>query len=99
LLVDQSKEDIVLGAVPGDYVRPNPTAVEHRSLKGIWWLAEFLPRKYYDKTLNLSPWIIPRGQRRNMPENSLIHSSTFERMKQVRSYDPPNLPRSYRAIS
>ncbi len=62
LLIDQAKEDIVLGAVHNNYVPPDPSAVEHESLKGIWWIAEFLPRKYYDKTLDRSRWIIPRGQ-------------------------------------
>jgi len=75
-----------------DYAPPDAAAQIHNSLQGVWWLPEFLPHRYYDRTSNRTRWRIPLGARRQIPDNSLIHQSVIDRMNSVPDYCPPNLP-------
>jgi len=68
----------------------------HKSLKGLWWLAEFIPKLYHDPREDYRrKLLIPCGRRRWIPEDSLIHESVFCRTGAGISCDPPNLPEEY----
>ncbi len=90
LVIDRKKHDrYVLGKSDGGYVKPDPAAGAHQSLKGGWWLVQYLPR---------SVWVPERGkeavrfpkQRREIKPGVTLHESVLERMSQ-RDYAPPNL--------
>jgi uncharacterized protein (DUF2235 family) len=70
----------------------------HKSLTGLWWIPEWIPKLYHDPRDEFSrKLMIPRGRRRWIPDNSLIHRSVSERMKDpVIRYYPANLPGHYR---
>jgi uncharacterized protein (DUF2235 family) len=76
-----------------DYAAPNPAGPQHESLKGLWWIVEFLPKRIHDPASNFAVrWIIPGGRHRFIGANANIHPSVFERKKVVPSYRPPNVP-------
>jgi uncharacterized protein (DUF2235 family) len=104
LRVDRSMVDH-LGwgqARPGSthrYVAPDATAPLHVSLKGAWWILEWLPKKekwreWPDRKAFLG-WYLPLGEPRLIPEGAILHRSVFERMAAVKAYQPINMPASY----
>jgi uncharacterized protein (DUF2235 family) len=93
LLVDSAKRDLVLGSVGHGYVAPAPNGPIHTSLRGWWWLAEFIWKRHYDwpthtwkRRMNLGHW-------RSIPPGSTIHPSVYERFNANTSYRPVNLPK------
>jgi uncharacterized protein (DUF2235 family) len=72
---------------------PSPEAPQHESLKGWWWLAEWIPKRYRDPRNNFKQTlIIPRGRSRTVPPGAVIHPSVRARMNSVPDYRPKNLP-------
>ena len=70
LLVDTARAATVLGKAPGNtFAPPDAAAQIHNSLQGVWWLLEFLPHRYYDRTSNRTRWRIPLGARRQIPDH------------------------------
>ncbi len=100
LLVDPSKADQVLARVPLTTIPPpqpfppNPAQKIDVSLKGAWWILEFLPHSYYDFTTKKKKWSIPIGARRVIPEGSVLHETVTEKLKVDADYKPPNLPKT-----
>jgi uncharacterized protein (DUF2235 family) len=84
-LLDQKIEDL-----KSLYERPVESKV-HKSLRGLWWLLELLPHRYYDKDDGKENWRTPLGMRRRIPRGAFIHSSVKERMKEHADYKPKNL--------
>ena len=84
-----------------DYAAARASAVQHESLQGWWWIAEFVPKSIKDPANDFKPrWIVPRGRYRHVLENSKIHGSIFERMKNNRpAYKPTNLPKLFDTVS
>jgi len=76
LELEAHKVETVLGRGGHGYlpkfVRPDPNGQLHRSLQGAWWLLEFLPHR--DPHVG-NGWYIPRGRRRTLPPNAIIHES------------------------
>ena len=70
----------------------------HESLKGLWWLAEWIPRSslHFDKDANRwrRRWKLYRGTSRWIPEGASIHQSVFDR-QETGGYAPKNLPTKY----
>jgi uncharacterized protein (DUF2235 family) len=76
-------------------IPPNPAAPINISLKGAWWIVEFLPHSYYDPTTRKRKWRIPRGAPRIIPEQSVLHASVIKKLAVDSAYKPPNLPKEY----
>jgi len=81
LIIDRSKAAVVLGKAARpepwmpQYVAPDGNAQMHDSLRGFWWILEYLPHRYVDFRSG-SPvvrWRIPRGARRQIPTGSTIY--------------------------
>lgn len=90
LVVDQKKFDrYVLGQSGGGYIEPSSTADPHESLKGVWWLVQFLPRSVWQVEKGREAIRFPRQSRKIEPGETL-HRSVIERMTK-RNYAPPNL--------
>ena len=96
LIVDTLKEE---GLFQTPNVAPDSTARLHTSLKGFWWILEFIPKRYFDfKTKEMRmKWWHP-SEPRFIPEESLVHSSVIERMEKVPAYKPVNLPNKFTKV-
>ena len=82
-----------------DSAAPSATAPEHHSLRGWWWIAEILPKLYHDPAKGFATRLILHlGRRRHVNSGSNIHQSVVDRMAQIKSYKPPNLPEQYVVI-
>lgn len=78
---------------------PNPTAIQHESLQGWWWIAEYIPKQIKDPTRGFATrWILHQGHHRFVADNANIHTSVFERMDKMPAYRPSNLPAKYQTI-
>lgn len=75
------------------YAAPSPTAVQHESLRGLWWLAEYIPKRIKDPAAGFAPrWILHAGRHRYVAQDAKIHESVTERIRAVPAYRPTNLP-------
>src|SRR5712692_2298686 len=82
-----------------DAAAPSATAMMHQSLRGRWWLAEILPKRYRDPAAGFAErWMLHLGRPRHVNDGANIHTSVLERMKQVTTYKPPNLPGQFTEI-
>lgn len=79
LLCGAEKVRLVLGEAGGGYVRPDPDGPMHNELKGLWRLAEYLPKRRYDSATRQWERRCNRGRRRTIPANSRIHVSAYQR--------------------
>jgi uncharacterized protein (DUF2235 family) len=85
------------------YAAPSALAKLHRSLRGLWWVVEILPRRIKDPSLNFAPrWIIPLARHRfvrNSKEHpALLHRMVIDRQRGVAKYRPTNLPAYFDVI-
>lgn len=93
LLVDLDKVDVVLAkgrsSVPGlpQYISPDANDICHESLKGFWWIFEYIPQ--HDPR-NKGAWYQPKGRRRMIPNGSYIHQSVLSS-----KWKPAWLPKNY----
>ena len=71
---------------PGSKAIPHNELEHHRA----WWLLEYLPQRYFDKSSNKMARRIPRGAYRQIPPNSYVHGSVKSRSEDF-GYNPPNL--------
>jgi uncharacterized protein (DUF2235 family) len=92
LLLNANIKAAVLGGQP-PYVKPDPTGQIHKSLHGLWWIAEVWP-KFHRKKVG-DKWRtgirFNLARRRPIAEGSLLHVAVEERMKTVAKYRPSNL--------
>ena len=80
LRVDPVKENELLGlSGGGKYMPPNAAADPHNSLKGLWVLAEFVPKRHYNWKTRSWEHRMNLFRRRTIPEGALIHESAFQR--------------------
>jgi uncharacterized protein (DUF2235 family) len=102
LFINQQMKATVLPQrdVPGaNYVAPCAGGPLHESLKGWWWLAEFIPKRYRDPSANFATrWMIHAGRHRHVNDGAKIHQSVFDRTKLVSTYQPTNLPSRYQRV-
>lgn len=77
------------------YVAPSALGPIHRSLKGAWWLLEFIP-----KPVRVREWqrrslvglYLPHGEPRAVPPGQIVDRSVNERVTGNSGYRPVNLP-------
>jgi uncharacterized protein (DUF2235 family) len=79
LLVDATKEAEVLGSGSARHVQPDPNAIAHESLKGVWNLAEFVWKRHYDWKKGKEKRRMNFYRRRTLPPGALVHESAFLR--------------------
>jgi len=89
LLVDPGRMDVILG-MGGNYASPDPNAMMHESLTGLWWLAEILWKRRYNWMKQIWQWRPNLGRRRAIPPNSLIHESAYQRGGDYTKRLPPD---------
>lgn len=78
LLVDPKVEDEVLGRTgDGKYCAATPDSKVHNSLQGLWHIAEFIPKRYWDQESEHWAYGINFYRRRALPPNSLVHDAAF----------------------
>jgi uncharacterized protein (DUF2235 family) len=79
------------------YVPPNATATLHKSLTGLWWLLEVVPKRAkwlrWPKRKTFAGLYLPLAEPRFIPEDADIHPSVLERVRLMSDYRPINLPR------
>ena len=93
------KANVLSPHIDSHYAAPDPAAPAHESLSGLWWIAEYLPKRYKDPAANFAPrWMIHAGRPRYVTDNAKIHVSVFERMIAVPGYKPGNLPAHYQKV-
>ena len=107
LVVDADRRRLVVPlkpAKPSDdeefHASPDAAAPLQKSLKGRWWIAEILPKRFKDPRKNFkTSWRIPLGRRRFIQEGSTLHGSVVARIERTKEtdtpYNPPRLPESY----
>ena len=87
---------------PFSYVAPDVRGELHNSLKGAWWLLEFLPKsaKYKEWPARQSEFgfYIPNAEPRLIPEGAFIHESVVKRMDALPGYRPVNLPAEFQTV-
>jgi uncharacterized protein (DUF2235 family) len=82
------------------YVPPSASAPLHKSLTGLWWILEWLPKRTKWREWKERPSILgfylPRGEPRLIPDGAILHQSVLDRMAEVSTYRPVNIPLSIR---
>jgi|SoimicMinimDraft_17_1059745.scaffolds.fasta_scaffold01961_2 uncharacterized protein (DUF2235 family) len=96
LKVDQTKAKAILGDPQGaKWATPNSKGTIHNSLTKPWWIAEFLPHRYYDEATEKAKWRIPLGALREVPDGSVLHETVEQRKSSGVDYSPKNLTGKY----
>lgn len=91
LIVDLTQESEVLGLSSGSrYVPAKPDAMKHESLKGLWNIAEFIPKKHWDAAEKRWKRRMNRYRRRPIPAGSLIHESAYLQGSDYQKRFPPD---------
>ena len=75
------------------FVAPDASGTLHRSLRGIWWILELLPRSRRRREAKpRGPGVyLPLGERRVPPPEAIVDPSARARMEAVPGYRPPAL--------
>ena len=75
---------------------PSVAAPQRESLRGLWWLAEFIPKPFRDPGKDFTPRrVIHAGRPRHVAERSHLHVSVLERQRQSATYRPTNIPTQF----
>lgn len=84
---------------PFDYVKPDPAAKPHQSLRRGWRILEYIPKKIkyqeWAARWNCFGFYVPRGEPRPVEEGSIVHESVLKHKEALPEYQPPNLPPSF----
>ncbi len=81
-----------LNNAPPNNAAPNPEADLNISLRGAWWILEYLPHKSYNFATGKYNWSVPRGSPRLLPAKLQIHQTVRVRWEKRTDYRPKNLP-------
>ena len=77
------------------YIGPDPCAMQHKSLKGVWWVLEVLPKSTWWPRWprwSLLGWYVPWAEPRLIPKGAVIDSSVADRQDCPKlNYAPKNL--------
>jgi uncharacterized protein (DUF2235 family) len=87
---------------PREYDPPSPAAKPHGSLKGLWWVLEFIPKlkkfREWPCRWSILGLYMPLGEPRPIERDALIHRSVSEHQAADPDYRPVNLRRRVPAI-
>jgi uncharacterized protein (DUF2235 family) len=83
----QQINSIVFDTAHGGVSGPDINQKVHTSLKGFWWLLEYIPRR----RRRTGQYFFPGGRRRTIPDGALIHQSVIAKTENNPDYTP-NLP-------
>jgi uncharacterized protein (DUF2235 family) len=112
LLVDKDRVQAVLGNEQAP-LQLDPKFEPHNSLKGVWWLLEFLPHRYEMQVLGpdgkpeldaggkprwVTRWRWTPGKPRTIAEGACIHASVGQLRQQNPGYQPRNLPAKFTVV-
>lgn len=89
ILVNPLRLDEVLNKFPRS-ARPW-TDCQHESLKGVWWVPEFLPKPQWDAKLQRRKIGFGLGRYRYILDCALMSKATLLRIKDDKNYAPHNL--------
>lgn len=102
LLVDGAMKSLVIPAADtAQYAAPNALGMQHESLAGWWWIAEFVPKPYMDPAHNFRRRLMVHlGRHRFVPDDPVpdVHQSVVDRMARKPEYKPSNLPAKYNVV-
>jgi uncharacterized protein (DUF2235 family) len=90
LLTEPAKENSLLGYSDPKYAKPDPLAEMHESLEGLWNLAEFVPKKHYDRQSGKEAKRMNLYRRRTIADGSMIHVSAYARGAEYAKRLPAN---------
>lgn len=76
LLVEEDKVELVLGRQGRGFVPPDPDGKLHESLTRAWYLAEYVPKPYWN---GRTTWRANHFQRRAVPERPIVHDAAWLR--------------------
>jgi uncharacterized protein (DUF2235 family) len=93
LPVDAGRRQEVLGPAPTS--PPAWDAMQHESLTGLWWLAEYFPKMVRNPTTKRRSPEIGRGRYRTIRDGDVLHNATLRRIREI-EYAPPNLSEAFR---
>ncbi len=79
LLVNDAKQEEVLGRTGGEYAPADPNACLHVSLKKWWKIAEFAWKPHYDYSTGKTRQRMNLFRRRTLPPKSMVHESAYLR--------------------
>jgi uncharacterized protein (DUF2235 family) len=84
---------------PFSYVPPDVRGELHQSLRGAWWILEYIPKsaKYREWPARRTHFgfYIPDAEPRVIPEGAVIHESVVKRMDALPEYRPVNMPAKF----
>jgi uncharacterized protein (DUF2235 family) len=95
LLVDPARRATIAPPLPAD--RRAWTDDQHESLKGAWKIAEYFPKKHYDRdkqAYRLKPNLF---RPRTIDTGQLMHEWTLRRIRDRAGYTPPNMTADFLA--
>lgn len=76
---DADRVATILGQTSKPYARPDPQALMHYDLLPVWWLAEFVPKKHWDKATGKTHWRPNLFKRRHFSEAPVVDDSAWLR--------------------
>jgi uncharacterized protein (DUF2235 family) len=87
---------------PFSYVAPDFRGLLHNSMKGLWRLLEYFPKrnkyKEWPERFSYGPIYFPDCEPRFIPDGALIHDSVIKRMDAGLGYAPENFPKKFDVV-
>jgi uncharacterized protein (DUF2235 family) len=71
------------------------TDPQHESLKGPWWILEFIPKPVWNQAMKCRLPQFGLGRHRIIPDKAFIHRSTLLRVREKSDYSPPNFSNAF----
>ena len=90
LLVNETKEALILGKVSGPFAPPDPNATLHDSLTAGWRFAEYVPKPHWNAAKQEIEWRANRFKPRTWPSQPVVHDSAWLRNDAYANRLPPD---------
>lgn len=93
LRFDKARVDEILGRGGSEYTAPDPRAPAHDTLWPIWWLAEFVPKRHWDRNTGKTAFRPNLFRRRHFSTAPVIDDSAWVRGEHYVKRLPPDAMR------